>query len=127
MFELLSNFVNFSDFYSKNWAVFQAGTLYLDARSCDLCIYVTDVAKHVTLASLSAAYLCYCNISHIGEPSKTILAVFSDGDSDNLIVGRNGVFYDRNGKDWDATIIKIVANPISIRQAFGCPTKSLCD
>jgi hypothetical protein len=39
------------------------------------------------------------------------------------MVGRNGIFYDRKGKDWDATITKIVDNPISIRQAFWSPYK----
>jgi hypothetical protein len=33
------------------------------------------------------------------------------------------VFYDRKGRDWDATIVKIVENPISIRQAFWAPYK----
>jgi len=52
-----------------------------------------------------------------------IVAGFTDGDSDNLMVGRNGIFYDRKGRDWDATIGKIVDNPISIRQAFWSPYK----
>jgi len=39
------------------------------------------------------------------------------------MVGRNGIFYDRHGRDWDATITKIVSNPISIRQAFWAPYK----
>src|SRR5260370_11064870 len=39
------------------------------------------------------------------------------------MAGRNGVFYDRKGRDWDATITKIVDNPISIRQAFWAPYK----
>ena len=34
--------------------------------------------------------------------------VITNGDSDNLMVGRNGLFYDRKGRDWDATIAKIV-------------------
>lgn len=123
--ELLTNFVNFSDFYGKSGAVFQAGTLYLDARSCHLCINVADAGKHAALAGLSAAYLAYCDISRPGEGKRTIAAVFTDGDSDRLIVGRNGVFYDRNGNDWDATITKIVSNPISIREAFLMPYKKL--
>ena len=45
------------------------------------------------------------------------------GDSDNLMVGRNGVFYDRQGRDWDATITKVVDNPISLREAFFAPYK----
>ena len=36
------------------------------------------------------------------------------GDADDMMVpGRNGVFYDRDGADWDATITKIISNPIS--------------
>ena len=54
-----------------------------------------------------------------------IVAAFTDGDSDNLMVGRNGIFYDRQGRDWDATIAKIIDNPISIRQAFWSPYKKL--
>jgi hypothetical protein len=41
------------------------------------------------------------------------------------MVGRNGLFYDRKGRDWDATITKIIDNPISIRQAFWAPYKKL--
>jgi hypothetical protein len=54
-----------------------------------------------------------------------ILAVISQGDDDNLMVGRNGIFYDRKGRDYDATITKIIANPISLRQAFWAPYKKL--
>jgi hypothetical protein len=52
-----------------------------------------------------------------------IVAAFTSGDSDNLMVGRNGLFYDRKGRDWDATITRIVDNPISIRQALWSPYK----
>jgi hypothetical protein len=45
------------------------------------------------------------------------------GDVDHLLVGRNGVFYDRQGKDWDATVVKIIEHPISVRQAFWLPYK----
>jgi hypothetical protein len=121
--EMLTNFVNFADFYGKTWAVFQVGTLYLDNRSCNLCIDVTDAGKHASLAHLSGAYLAYCDLTRTGGAKRQVVALFTDGDSDNLIVGRNGVFYDRKGQDWDATITKIVSNPISIREAFWTPYK----
>jgi hypothetical protein len=35
------------------------------------------------------------------------------------------VFYDRKGQDWDATITKLIENPISVRQAFWSPYKKL--
>jgi len=121
---LLRNFVNFSDFYSKGRpAVFQAGTLYLDSRSCRLCIHVDDVASHVAFATMSRIYVAYLECRRPGGDSMKIAAGFTQGDSDYLFVGRNGVFYDRQGRDWDATIVKIVESPISIRQSFWAPYK----
>lgn len=119
----LNNFVNFSEFYSRKGAVFQIGTLYLDGRSCNLCLPVADAAKHATLAGLSAAYLAYCDCTRPGGEKMSIVAAFTGGDSDHLMVGRNGVFYDRKGRDWDATITKLVPNPISLREAFWAPYK----
>ncbi|MFN0069492.1 MAG: hypothetical protein ACKVYV_17885 [Limisphaerales bacterium] len=123
---LLNNFVNFADFYdTARPATFQAGRLYLDARACDLCVRVDDPGKHAALAGLSKAYLAYCDCTRPGGEKVSIAAAFTDGDGDNLMVGRNGVFYDRKGRDWDATITRIVENPISIRQAFWSPYKKL--
>jgi hypothetical protein len=125
--KLARNFVNFGDFYGrKDKAIFQAGTLYLDQRSCDLCLTVDDAGKHAAMAGMAGTYLAYCDCARKGTGEKlSIVAAFTGGDSDNLMVGRNGIFYDRKGRDWDATITKIVDNPISIRQAFWAPYKKL--
>ena len=125
--KLARNFVNFGDFYGrKDKAIFQAGTLYLDQRSCDLCLTVSDSSKHAAMAGMAGTYLAYCDCVRKGSGEKlSIVAAFTGGDSDNLMVGRNGIFYDRAGRDWDATITKIVDNPISIRQAFWSPYKKL--
>lgn len=124
LFTLLHNFVNFADFYSKDrWAIFQAGTLYLDSRSCELCVRVSDPAAHSTLANLSLVCIAYCECKRAGSPNLAIAACFTQGDSDYLYVGRNGVFYDRQGNEWDATIVKLLDNPISLRQAFLAPYK----
>ncbi len=118
---LLHNFVNFADFYSRErYAIFQAGTLYLDSRSTELCIRV-DAPN--PLAAMSKAYIAYCTCTRAGLPSMVIAACFTQGDSDYLFVGRRGVFYDRQGRDWDAAITGIVDNPVSIRQAFWSPYK----
>jgi hypothetical protein len=121
---LLNNFVAFADFYSPDrWATFQAGTLYLDGRSCELCVQVDDPGAHAGLAVLSKMYLAYCDCRRPGGATIKIAACFTQGDSDFLMVGRNGIFYDRKGRDWDATITKVLDNPISIRQAFWAPYK----
>lgn len=122
---LLHNFVAFRDFYSRQTpAAFQAGTLYIDGRSCELTLEVLDPAKHASMAGLAGIYLLYCDCSRNGQ-KKTIAAAVTAGDADQLIVGRNGVFYDRQGLDWDATVTRIVEHPISLRQAFWSPYKKV--
>ncbi len=125
IYALLNNFVSFYDFYTPGKkGIFQAGTLYLDGRSCDLCIKVKDVAAHSTLAQMGGVYLAYCECTRKDSTEKmNIAAAFTDGDSDNLMVGRNGIFYDSKNRDWNATIVKIVEHPISIHQAFWSPYK----
>lgn len=125
--KLVNNFVSFSEFYTRqDKAIFQAGSLFIDGRSCDLTIQVSDMAKHASMAGLSNAYLVYCDCTrkHTNEKT-TIVAAVTAGDAGNLMVGRNGIFYDRAGKDWDATIVKIIENAISVREAFWTPYRRL--
>ncbi len=123
---LLRNFVSFEEFYRSQQSSFQCGTLYLDQRSFNLCIPVLNAGRHAAMAGGSQMYLLYCDLHHkaTGETMAVAVAV-TDGDSDNLSVGRNGIFYDRKGRDWDATVTRIVDQPISIRQAFWSPYKKV--
>ena len=127
LFTLCVNFVNFKKLYSAEApAIFQCGTLYLDQRSCSLCLTVEDAGRHALMSALAGAYLAYCDCVRKATGEKmSIAAIFSQGDDDNLMVGRNGIFYDRKGRDYDATITKILSNPISLRQAFWAPYKKL--
>ncbi|MBU1567810.1 MAG: hypothetical protein KJ630_19565 [Proteobacteria bacterium] len=125
LYRLLNNFVAFRDFYVQDRkAVFQAGTLYIDGRACELCIKVASVDSHSPLANLSRTYLTYCECRRRDSDQRMfIAAAFTGGDSDNLMLGRNGVFYDSQGIDWDATVVKIIDHPISVSQAFLAPYK----
>jgi hypothetical protein len=125
LFKLVNNFVSFRNFYTgRDKAIFQVGTLYLDGRSCDLTVKVEDVARHAAFAAMSGVCLVYCDCVR-GALKMNIAAAFTAGDSDYLMVGRNGIFYDRRGQDWDATIVRIIDHPISMRQAFWSPYKKL--
>jgi hypothetical protein len=126
LYRLLNNFVNFADFYAPDaQATFQVGRLYIDGREAALCVRVSDTGAHAALAALGKMYILYCDCTRAGGEKMTIAAAITNGDADNLTVGRNGVFYDRAGRDWDATITRIIENPISIRQAFWMPYKRL--
>lgn len=139
---LLRNFVSFQDFYAKRgkallgrgdskdapWAMFQAGTLVIDQRACNLCMRVNDIAKHNVQAPDSGMFLIYCQCTHQATGQKMlIVAVMTIGDIRNLKVGKNALFYDRQGRDWEAEVIKIIDNPISIGQAFWSPYRKLGD
>lgn len=127
LYRLLNNFVTFRDFYAQDRkAIFQAGTLFIDGRACELCVKVASPEAHSPLAGLSRTYLAYCQCQRRGSEEKMcIAAAFTGGDADNLMVGRNGVFYDCQGNDWDATIVKIIDHPISVSQAFWSPYKRI--
>ncbi|MBP3729925.1 MAG: ABC transporter permease [Mailhella sp.] len=122
---LLMNFVSFYDFYSlKRPATFQAGTLFIDGRSCRLCLPVTDVDKHSGMAALSQICLLYCHCTRVtaeGSKAMNIAAAMTAGSDTFLREGRNGVYVDDEGNDWDATVVKVVRNPISIKQAMWSP------
>ena len=122
---LLNNYVILSDFYTRDpekLAVFEAGKLYIDERCCDLCVRVEDMGRHADMAALSGMFLIYCSCtSKVKAETMNIVAVMTAGSIRNLRPGKNGVFYDREGHDWDAVITNVVDNPISVRQAFWSP------
>ena len=78
------------------------------------------------LASLSKCYLVYADCVRSGGEKLSIVAAITDGNSDHVMVGRV-VFYDHQGRDWDATVTK------DHRQShqhsagvLGSPTRAFC-
>ena len=122
-YDYLNNYVVLADFYDPDRkAIFQAGRLYIDQRSTDLCIRVDG--PNPDISALSGMYIlyCACKSEKMGK-AMNIAAVLTDGDVDGLRPGKNAVFYDRDGNDWSAVVTSIVDNPLSLRQAFWAPYK----
>ena len=128
-YRLLRNFVTLDDFYTKDRtlkAVFQAGSLLIDQRECRFCMNVADMGKHSAAAGASGMYLIYCDCTTKTKPGKiSIVAAMTVGDVGGLAVGKNAVYYDNSGLEWDAVVTKIVENPISIAQAFWSPYRRM--
>lgn len=128
-YRLLKNFVTFHDFYDKSEdvkAIFQSGTLIIDQRACKLCIRINDTAKHSASAAPSGMYIIYCDCTTKTKPAKIqIAAAVTVGDIGALAVGKNGIYYDEDGLEWDAVITKIVDNPINISQSFWSPYRRM--
>ena len=128
-YRLLRNFITFNDFYEKSKevsAIFQSGTLIIDQRACRFCMKVSDMGAHNASAASSGMFLVYCDCTTKTSPAKLqIVAAITVGEVGNLIVGKNAVYYDNAGVEWDAVITKIVDNPISIAQAFWSPYRRM--
>ena len=128
-YRLLRNFVTLNDFYDKDKrvkAIFQSGRLIIDQRECSFCMTVTDMGKHNTMAPTSGMFLVYCDCTTKTSPAKIqIVAAVTVGDIGDLIVGKNAVYYDNSGLEWDAVITKVVDNPISVAQAFWSPYRRM--
>ncbi|TVR12822.1 MAG: hypothetical protein EA401_08205 [Planctomycetota bacterium] len=125
---LLRNFVNFDEFYRLDrQALFQAGYLYLDQRRANLVLEIDNPDLHAPFAALSRCCVVYCRCQRAGQTPMTIAAVLTRGDLSQLMPGRGGIYYDRQGRDWDATVIRIVEAPINIRQAFWSPWRKLAN
>ena len=128
-YRLLRNFITFNDFYKKNKdisAIFQSGTLIIDQRACRFCMKVENMGAHNASAATSGMFLVYCDCTTKTSPAKLqIVAAVTVGEVGNLIVGKNAVYYDNAGVEWDAVITKVVDNPISVMQAFWNPYRRM--
>jgi hypothetical protein len=123
--EILRNFVTMDEFYGSREGIFQSGRLFIDGRELELCLDVRNPAAHPSMAGLSGMYLIYCDISRTTGEKGSIVAALTAGDADRIYVGRNGIYFDNDGLDWNATVTKVVIQPISIREAFFSPYKWL--
>ena len=128
-YRLLRNFVTLYDFYDKDkktQAIFQSGSLIIDQRECRFCMRVLDMAKHNATAAPCGMYLLYCDCTSKGKAGvMQIVAAVTVGEVGDLFVGKNAIYYDNDGVEWDAVITKIVDNPISVGQAFWSPYRRM--
>ena len=128
-YRLLRNFVTLNDFYAKDKsvkAIFQSGRLIIDQRECRFCMKVADMAKHNATAAASGMFLIYCDCTSKANPVKlNIVAAMTVGEIGDLVVGKNAVYYDNAGVEYDAVITKVIDNPISVGQAFWSPYRRM--
>ena len=127
LLEFLENYVNMRHLYaSGDKAIFQCGTLRIDAKELTLCFDVESEGAHSALAGKSNCCVIYLKLTRPSEgASRTICAVVTAGAVAQLYAGRNGVFYDRDGKDWEACVTKVVESQVSLMEAFWAPWRKV--
>ena len=125
--EFLQNYVTMDRLYDESAsAIFQVGVLRIDGKELNLCFHVESEAAHSGLSGKSECCVIYLKLTRPkGGADRSICAVVTAGTVGGLYVGRNGVFYDRDGSDWEATITKVVESQVSLTEAFWAPWRKL--
>ena len=129
LLEFLENFVNMKRLYSKDsLAIFQVGTLRIDAREMVLSFDVESEAAHSALAAKSNCCVLYLKLTNMAtKATRSICSVVTKGSIGRLYVGRNGVFHDLDGNEWEAVVTRIVENQVSLAEAFWMPWRKVGD
>ncbi|MDP7423331.1 MAG: hypothetical protein QGH40_15780, partial [bacterium] len=82
--------------------------------------------KHSKIAGASNMYVLYLELRSKGETKKCEIAVpVTSGGKGNLCIGKRGVFKDIGDEEWDAEVVQIIENPISLNEAIVSPFKRL--
>jgi hypothetical protein len=98
------------------------GTLIMDGRRFTFSVKVHDRKRHSELAGTSRIFIIYAEIDAKEDATGFEVAVpATAGGKGNLCVGKRGVFEDTRGRHFDAKIVQIIDNPISLREAVLSP------
>ncbi len=129
--ELLNNFVSFPALFNPaRRALFIAGTMIIDGRELGFCVRVTDRAAHKRIAATSPIFIVYAELSRssaAGESKMEVAVALTVGTRGQIFIGKRGVFYDRDGNEWDAVVVDLIVNPISLWEAAIAPFVRLRD
>lgn len=120
-----NSFISFPTLYDpKQMALFERGTLVIDGRRLTLAIDVPDRVEHIKLAEASRMFVVYIEARR-GEDRCEFCLPVTDGGRGNLVVGKRGVFIDRDGREYDARIVHIIEHPVSLSEALAAPFKRI--
>ena len=117
LLELANNFVSFSALYDPSRrALFELGNLIIDGRELAFTMKVRNRAEHKKIAQASKMFLVYAEIIPPQEQGRSfeIAAALTGGSQGVIEIGKRGIFYDLQGKEWDARVVDMVENPISL-------------
>ena len=124
LLELANNFVSFSALYDPSRrALFELGNLIIDGRELAFTMKVRNRAEHKKIAQASKIFLVYAEIILSQEQGRSfeIAAALTGGSQGVIEIGKRGIFYDLQGKEWDARVVDMVENPISLGEAIKSP------
>ncbi|MEZ4406673.1 MAG: hypothetical protein R3A52_09370 [Polyangiales bacterium] len=124
LIELANNLVNFSRIYDPEAvSLVECGSLVIDGRRLEFCLRVQNRAAHKVVATESKCFLVYAKLTskEAGGETYEVVAPVTGGERGRLRVGKRGIFIDVDDKEWDAVVVDVVENPISVREGAIAP------
>ncbi|MAE62944.1 MAG: hypothetical protein CMJ18_01625 [Phycisphaeraceae bacterium] len=127
LLELVNNFVSFPRLYdADSRALFEMGALVMDGRRFDMAIQVDQRAEHAKITTESDMFVIYAKVFDLDRKAPyEIASPVTSGGKGNVAIGKRGLFMDVDGMVWDAQVVQIIENPISIREAVVAPFKRI--
>ena len=123
--KFLNNTVNLSELFRSDVdSVLQAGKLVLDGRHFTLTEVVTNIAEHKKIVQGSNICVIYVEVTFGKAPAvqkKNLAVAVTSGNIRNLFPGKRGIFFAQDGTLWNAKIIDMVTQPVSIIEALQMP------
>ncbi|MCM8543345.1 MAG: hypothetical protein NE328_23955 [Lentisphaeraceae bacterium] len=125
--DFCNNFVSFPQLYNpEHRAIFEIGYLVIDGRIFNFNLPVEDVKEHSEAAKKSGIYLLYLEITGSKEDKPFFVCTPVTSRKIGLLdVNKRGVLFDLDGKEWDAKVIKVVHNPVSLTEAITAPFRKV--
>jgi len=122
LLDVANNFVSMPDLLAADRrALFERGTLVIDERRLTMAVPVPDRAEHAGVAATGGAFVLYAELTRKGADPALVACPVTAGRRGNLAVGKRGLFLDRDGAEWDARVVEVVENPISLLEAAWSP------
>ncbi|MCX7804362.1 MAG: hypothetical protein N3A38_04135, partial [Planctomycetota bacterium] len=122
LWEFANNFVSLARLYDpEKSSLVESGVLVMDGRRFNLTVRVFDADRHKRIATRSSVCLLYLDVWRgAGEKFQTAAAVTS-GTMARLFVGKRGVLFTPDGRQWDAQVTDIITNPVDFWEALKLP------
>ena len=125
MLKFLQNFVSLTELFTPgNVSLLQTGKLVMDGRHFSLITPVLDRAEHKKIVEDSNICIAYIDVNYGTDAApavKTMAAAITSGQMQRLFIGKRGIFYAPDGKEYDAKIIDFVEQPVSFSEALKSP------
>jgi len=125
--EICNNFVSFPYLYDeKRRAMFEAGKVIMDGREFNMNFRVKDLVAHSATAARSRICLLYSEVTGASDGAPFyIVTPVTAGRLVDFGVGRRGVLFDQDGKEWDTRVVRVVENPVNLPEAIVAPFKRI--